>query len=151
MHQTSFIGDDAYRRREERRLWRGMKRKRFTWGVAQVRRQGNTARTTRRQKMVKSIFGSCRRWRTLHCHASKAAGAVQVKNTCQIITQVCDEFFFSKVRVVSYVFWYADFGKNTQRILARTLLHKSRISVWTGLSLVVLLISNTGRWWNFFL
>jgi len=28
--------------------------------------------------------------------------------------------FFLKVRVVSYVFRYVDFGKNTQKILART-------------------------------
>ena len=30
------------------------------------------------------------------------------------------KFFFSKVRVVSYVFRYTDFGENTQKILART-------------------------------
>jgi len=30
--------------------------------------------------------------------------------------------FFFKVRVVSYVFRYADFGKNIQKILARAVL-----------------------------
>jgi len=29
--------------------------------------------------------------------------------------------FFFKVSVVSYVFLYADFGKNTQKIMARTI------------------------------
>jgi len=31
------------------------------------------------------------------------------------ITGVCDDIFSFKVRVVSYVFRYADFGKNTQK------------------------------------
>jgi len=31
-------------------------------------------------------------------------------------------FFFFKVSFVSYVFLYTDFGKNTQKILARTFL-----------------------------
>src|SRR6218665_626400 len=44
----------------------------------------------------------------------------QLLNIFIEITQVCDESFFFKVRVVSYVFPYADFGKNTQKILART-------------------------------
>ena len=53
--------------------------------------------------------------------------------------------FFFKVSVVSYVLLYSDFGKNTQKILACTVFtQKWRIYVWKGLSLVILLISNTG-------
>jgi len=49
--------------------------------------------------------------------------------------------FFFKVRVVSCVFLYADFGKNTQKFWHVQILHKRRIYVWKGLSLIVLLIS----------
>ena len=39
---------------------------------------------------------------------------------CTRETQVDDEILFFKVSVVAYVFLYADFGRNTQKILART-------------------------------
>jgi len=44
--------------------------------------------------------------------------------------------------VVSYVFLYADFEKNTQRKLHVQFLHKLRIYVWKMLSLVISLIRN---------
>jgi len=54
--------------------------------------------------------------------------------------------FFFKVRFVCYAFLYTDFGKITQKMLARTIFYtKWRIYVWKGLSLVVLLISKTDR------
>ena len=56
------------------------------------------------------------------------------------ITQVCDEIVVFKLSAVSYVFLYADFGKITQQFWHVQFLHKWRIYVWRGLSLVVLLI-----------
>ena len=41
-------------------------------------------------------------------------------------------------------------GKILKKLWHVQFLDKSRISVWKGLSLVALLISNTGRWWNLF-
>ena len=38
----------------------------------------------------------------------------------QKITPVCDEIVFFEESVVSYVFRYADFGKNTKKILECT-------------------------------
>ena len=61
------------------------------------------------------------------------------------ITQVCDEIFFFKIRVVSYVLRCADFGKILKKFWHVQFLDISRISVWNGLSLVVLLKSKTGR------
>src|SRR6218665_4214799 len=49
---------------------------------------------------------------------------------------------FFKMSVVSYVFVYADFGENTQKIWHVQFLQKSGIYVYKELSLIVLLISN---------
>jgi len=60
-----------------------------------------------------------------------------------LITQFCDEISFFQVRVVSYVFRYADFGENTQKILARTVFTQLENFCMERVNLVVLLISNT--------
>ena len=52
-------------------------------------------------------------------NVANCSNAFPVPKKDRVVTQVCAEMSFFKVRVVSYVFWYADFRKNTQKILAR--------------------------------
>ena len=50
--------------------------------------------------------------------------------------------------ICTFIRWFR--GKYSKNSGTHSFYKKWRIYVWKGLSLIVLLISKTGRWWNFF-